>query len=155
MKPPSSHFKTTFSDTTQPLTDAIVKKFPLLVLERRYGSHKDRVAAMLQLSSFTCHTRYISEAYKGKTWNVQYSAGGGCHDADVAATFYCAPSTMESIVAMMPAGSARVTFELGEIAPIYQSYLTSHAIIRDPNTRKTSHAMDWLQVNLGTTFLMC
>jgi hypothetical protein len=133
------------------LTDAIAERFPLPSPNQKYQNNNDRFAAMLQLTSFTCNTRWITEAYKGKTWNVQYSAGGGFHGSDVGATFYGSPNTMDSIVSTM-LGGLGIGAELKQIGPVYQSYLISHARTGDPNQLKEKSAMVWPKVSQGPLF---
>ncbi|KAG8533899.1 uncharacterized protein KY384_001640 [Bacidia gigantensis] len=98
-----------------------------------YATERDRLKAYIGDSSFYCNTRYLTDAYSGKNYNLQYSVTPGLHATDLLPTFYNLNLDLSVF------GSA-VSFPLipgfGSFAQAYQSYLTSHARSGDPNTYK-------------------
>ena len=97
--------------------------------------------AFIRDTSFTCYARYLTDAYAGNTWNLQYSVTPGWHATDLLSTFYSAYVSF----------GGKVPYNLipgfGDLAQTYQSYLTSHARAGDPNTyaKKTGikAAVEW------------
>lgn len=93
-------------------------------------------------SSIQCSIRYLSDAYKGKNWNLQYSATGGLHAVDVLPTFYNDNLDPNAFQVQLPPG-------FGPFAQAYQSYLVSHARTGNPNTLKKTNgvppAITWPQ----------
>ncbi|KAL6720357.1 hypothetical protein ACLMJK_002278 [Lecanora helva] len=98
-----------------------------------YTTEFDRVKAVLSESSFVCNIRYLTDAYDGKNYNIQYSVTPGLHATDLVPTFY-------NLNLDLPALSNATGFPLvpgfGSFAQAYQSYLISHARSGDPNTYK-------------------
>ena len=98
-----------------------------------YTTERDRVKAVLGDSSFYCNVRYLSDAYNGKNYNLQYSVTPGLHATDLLPTFYNLNVDLTTLsgdtsVALIPG--------FGSFAQAYQSYLVSHARSGDPNTYK-------------------
>jgi carboxylesterase type B len=123
---------------TAPATaDAISKQFQL----SKYNDQKLRIKALFQFSTFTCSNRWLTEAYAGKTYNLQYSRGSGIHGSDIAADFYKGPSIITSMT--------DPTFDA--FATTFQSYLTSHARTGDPNKLRDKNGIDWPIATLGAT----
>lgn len=89
------------------------------------------VKAFLGDSSFQCNVRYLTDAYAGKTYNLQYAVTPGFHATDLLPTFYDLNLDVSllgnSIDLPLVAG-------FGAFAQAYQSYLVSHARSGDPNT---------------------
>jgi carboxylesterase type B len=85
---------------------------------------KDKAKAFVDQSTFVCNTRYLSQAYPTKTYNMQYS---GIHGSDLLAIFY-RPGSPEALAAKA------VSRDFAGFAQVYQSYLLSHARSGDPNT---------------------
>jgi len=84
-------------------------------------------------SSFTCNVRWLSEAYKGKTWNLQYNTYPGWHGLDLLAAFVSSNSPgPASFLASLFKQPYLDVFEL------YRSYLTSYIVNGDPNGPKPS-----------------
>jgi carboxylesterase type B len=117
---------------THPKTEqAILAKFP----SSKYADQKARIKALYEYSTFTCHNRFITQGFPGKTWNLQYSYTPGIHGGDVAANFY-KPAATDS-----PQWKA--------FAPVFQSYLLSHAMTGDPNKlRKPNNTIEWPKVHI-------
>jgi carboxylesterase type B len=112
---------------------AILAKFP----SEKYADQKARIKALYEYSTFTCHNRFISLGFPGKTWNLQYSYAPGIHGGDIAANFF-KPGVMDS-----PQWKA--------FAPSFQSYLLSHARTGDPNKLRASNTIEWPKVQFGPT----
>ena len=53
-----------------------------------YTSDFARTEAVIGDSSFLCHVRDLTDAYAGKTYNLQYSFTPGIHALDLLPTFY-------------------------------------------------------------------
>ena len=84
-------------------------------------------------SGFTCNVRYLSDAYAGKTYNLQYSVTPALHATDLLPTFY----NLNLDLTIFGADIAiPLIAGFGPYAQAYQSYLTSHARTGDPNTYK-------------------
>lgn len=98
-----------------------------------YSSERERNIAFQEDSSFQCNIRYLSDAYKGKNWNLQYSATGGLHGVDVLPTFYNDHLSPNALPPLPPG--------FGPFAQTYQSYLVSHARTGDPNTLKKTNGV--------------
>ncbi|KAI9818916.1 MAG: hypothetical protein M1827_007737 [Pycnora praestabilis] len=92
-----------------------------------------RVKDLVRDSSFTCTTRRLTEAYDGKSWNMQYSVTPGYHGTDNVPIFYNVGVDLDIL-------DTNVDFPLipgmGGLATAYQSYLTSHARTGDPNSHR-------------------
>jgi carboxylesterase type B len=130
---------------SQATIEAIRKKFPL----SKYKDQKARFKELYQFQTFTCHNRFLTEGFKNKTYNLQYSRGTGIHGSDIAADFYngAAASSMPSFLAPT-AGDP--TF--GTFAATFQSYLTSHARTGDPNTFRDKNSIQWPLVTPGPVY---
>lgn len=100
---------------------------------RKYSKERDRLIDLTQDSSFQCNVRYLSDAYNGKNWNIQYSATTGLHGVDILPTFY----NLNIDVSIF---GTKISLPLvpgfGSFAQAYQSYLVSHARSGNPNTFK-------------------
>ncbi|KAL8967146.1 MAG: hypothetical protein Q9197_005593 [Variospora fuerteventurae] len=96
---------------------------------RNYTTERARVKDFINESSFVCNVRYLSDAYAGKNYNLQYSVTPGLHAVDLLPTFYKLNLDLGDINVPLPPG-------FGSFAQAYQSYLTSHARTGNPNTFK-------------------
>ncbi|EKG17965.1 Carboxylesterase type B [Macrophomina phaseolina MS6] len=107
---------------------AIEEFFPPVSTNKTYGTVVERTKAFVRDSSFTCWSRFLTDAYAGRTWNMQYSVTPGWHGTDLLPTFYQIYLSFGGDVAfpLLPG--------FGSFATAYQSYLTSHARSGDPNT---------------------
>ena len=103
---------------------------PVMSGKSNYSTEFDRTKALLAESSFQCNVRYLSNAYDGKNYNLQYSVTPGFHATDLLPTFY-------DLNVDLTALGDNVPFPLvpgfGSFAQAYQSYLVSHARSGDPN----------------------
>ncbi|KAF2401130.1 alpha/beta-hydrolase [Trichodelitschia bisporula] len=126
--------------TYPPVKAAIAKKYDV---GRFGGDQVARIHDMFQFSTFTCSSRFVSEGFKGKTYNVQYSRGGGMHGSDIAADFYVPKTGLAALF------TTDRTF--GDFATNYQSYLISHARSGDPNKFRGNGTIAWPAVTWGPT----
>jgi carboxylesterase type B len=126
------------------INEAMIKQFPSPSGAQKYKTQKDRTIDFVQFSVFTCNARFITEAYKGKTYNIQYSRGLGMHGLDVIPTFFNAGTLVATTSSL-----ADPTF--ATFASQYQSYLTSHARTGDPNKFRAAGTPEWPHVEFGPT----
>ncbi|KAL8685054.1 MAG: hypothetical protein Q9218_008000, partial [Villophora microphyllina] len=116
---------------TSGINSLIEARYP--PIPSNYTTERDRLKGVLQESSFVCNIRYLSDAYAGKNYNIQYSRTPGLHATDLLPTFY-------NLNLDLPVFGQDVPFPIlpgfGNFAQAYQSYLTSHARTGDPNTYK-------------------
>ena len=96
-----------------------------------YTSAFARTEAGLGDSAVECTVRYLTDAYAGKTYNLQYSVTPGYHATDLLPTFYNLDINLATL-------NTSVSYPLipffGTFAQSYQSYLVSHARSGNPNT---------------------
>jgi hypothetical protein len=126
------------------INDAIIKKFPSPSIAQKFKGQRDRTIDFVQFSVFTCHVRFITEAYQGKTYNIQYSRGSGMHGMDILADFFNPGSP-----SAMAASFSDKTFST--FAGQIQSYLTSHARSGDVNKFRAPGTIEWPLVQGGPT----
>ena len=100
---------------------------------RKYSNERERLIDLTQDSSFQCNVRYLSDAYKGKNWNIQYSATTGLHGVDIVPTFYKLNIDVSILGTKI---SLPLVPGFGSFAQAYKSYLVSHARTGNPNTFK-------------------
>lgn len=69
---------------------AIEARYPPVMSDttHTYTTELDRTQALLGDNSFQCNVRYLTDAYAGKTYNLQYSVTPGLHGTDLLPTFY-------------------------------------------------------------------
>lgn len=96
-----------------------------------YTTEFDRTKALLGDNSFQCNVRYLTDAYAGKSYNLQYSVTPGFHATDLLPTFY---DLNIDLTALGNSSSYPLIPGFGSFAQAYQSYLVSHARSGDPNT---------------------
>ncbi|PGG95275.1 hypothetical protein AJ79_10150 [Helicocarpus griseus UAMH5409] len=94
---------------------------------------RDRTKAFVRDTSFTCNTRYVTEAFFGKTFNAQFSATLGIHGTDILAAFFDDAIPVNALNKTIPVNILPL---FSGIASAYQGYLTSHAMHGDPNTAR-------------------
>jgi carboxylesterase type B len=95
---------------------------------------------------FTCHNRFISQGYLGKTYNLQYGRGSGLHGTDLAADFYD-PNNLLTPYTLLHLGDTR----FDTFATQFQKYLLSHARTGDPNVLRDPATIKWPIVEIGRT----
>jgi carboxylesterase type B len=112
------------------LDNAVIKQYPPINSSHpRYATEGDRLRAVVRDSSFTCHPRYLSDAYSGKTWNMQYSLFPGWHATDLLATFW----TKHFGSTIVGAAFEGLIPNIGGISTAYISYINSFVKTGDPN----------------------
>ena len=126
--------KHTYS-SSQVVRDAISRKLPAPSKSSRFKSEHDRYAAYMASSTFNCNVRFLTEAYKGKTYNMQYSRGTAIHGMDLQATF------------MIGMGDPA----FASFATQYMDYFISHAKTGDPNKLRTNESIEWPLVTVAPT----
>ena len=122
---------------------------PVMSPNANYTTERARLKALLGDNSFYCNVRYLSDAYAGKSYNLQYSVTPALHATDLLPTFY-------DLNLDLTAFGGEFSFPLlpgfGSFAQAYQSYLVSHARSGDPNTYKKTFnipsAIYWPQPDL-------
>ncbi|KAH8816214.1 Alpha/Beta hydrolase protein [Xylogone sp. PMI_703] len=108
--------------------------YPPISTNHTYSSESARVEAFVRDSSFTCNTRYLTEAYgDSKCWNMQYSVTPGWHATDLIPTFYSFALSADTFLEGL--AFTLVPLFLG-ITKAYQSYLTSFITTGNPNTKR-------------------
>jgi hypothetical protein len=110
-----------------------------------YQNETQRVRDFIRDSSFTCNTRYLTEAYQGllsprrlsngvltptlgKTYNLQYSQYPGWHATDLLATFVSPEG--DSVDKLL---AAPFTQGFLEVFDVYKAYLAAFITKGDPN----------------------
>lgn len=104
---------------------------PVMSAGSNYTTEFDRAKAVLGDSEFYCNVRYLSDAYDGINYNLQYSVTPGFHATDLLPTFY---DLNVNLTALGIDASYPLIPGFGSFAQAYQSYLVSHARSGDPNT---------------------
>ncbi|QDS71255.1 hypothetical protein FKW77_000539 [Venturia effusa] len=115
------------------VNEAMLKHYP--AKSEKWKTQKERFHDFVQTTVFTCNVRYMTEAYKGKTYNIQYARGAGTHGSDISPTFFTSPGVFGG--------------QSAKISQQYQSYLISHARTGDPNRLKTNGLIEWPKVEWG------
>ena len=103
---------------------------PVMSGSSNYTTEFDRIKALLADSSFQCNVRYLSDAYNGINYNLQYSVTPGFHATDLLPTFY---DLNVDLTALGDNAPFPLIPGFGSFAQAYQSYLVSHARSGDPN----------------------
>ena len=104
---------------------------PIAGGKSNYTSEFARTKALLADGAFWCNVRFLSDAYNGKNYNLQYSVTPGLHGTDVVPTFYDLNLDLTALGNSLP---FPLVPGFGSFAQAYQSYLVSHARSGDPNT---------------------
>jgi carboxylesterase type B len=116
------------------VNEALTKHFP--PTSKKWSTPKQRFHEFVQTTVFTCNVRYMTQAYKGKTYNVQYARGAGTHGSDITSTFFTSGGYF--------GGSTTA-----KLNAQYQSYLISHARSGDPNKFRMNGTIEWPKVEWG------
>ncbi|RFU35110.1 hypothetical protein B7463_g1248, partial [Scytalidium lignicola] len=112
----------------------IEETYPPVSTNHTYSTESARMEAFIRDSSFTCNTRYLTEAYgDSKCWNMQYSVSPGWHGTDLVPTFYSFALSVDSFLEGL--AFTLVPLFLG-ITKAYQSYITSYITTGNPNTKR-------------------
>ncbi|KAI9713166.1 MAG: hypothetical protein M1820_001151 [Bogoriella megaspora] len=97
----------------------------------KYTTQTDRVKDFVRDSSFTTNTRFVTEAYAGKTYNMQYSVTPGWHATDLIPLFLHPSVDVQVLNETLAVPLLPI---IGSYAKTYQSYFTSHARTGNPNS---------------------
>ncbi|EPS41516.1 hypothetical protein H072_4565 [Dactylellina haptotyla CBS 200.50] len=120
----------TFANATATTLNQILTMYPEPGLFRKYLTNFLRSADLIGQFIVTCNTRFIAEAYPGKTYNYQFSVIPGIHAEDILFTFWSPDIKL---------GPIQLDFSLSfltskNLATGWQSYLTSFTRSGNPNT---------------------
>ncbi|KAL8877364.1 MAG: hypothetical protein Q9192_008685, partial [Flavoplaca navasiana] len=115
-----------------------------------YSSQRARLHDVLNEAVFVCNIRSLSDAYKGKNYNIEYAVTPALHATDLLPTFYNLNLNLDLF-------GKDISFPIipgfGFFSEAYQSYLTSHARTGDPNPFKKSWnippAITWPKAEVG------
>ncbi|KAL8895702.1 MAG: hypothetical protein Q9207_008054 [Kuettlingeria erythrocarpa] len=106
---------------------------PVLAPGSNYTTQRARLRDLIQEASFVCNVRTLSDAYAGKTYNLQYSVTPALHATDLLPTFY---NLNLDLGLLADAVGVPLAPGFAGFSQAYQSYLVSHARTGDPNTSK-------------------
>ena len=116
------------------VTKAIEAHYPpVMAPNANYSTEHDRLKAYIGEGSFYCNVRQLTDAYKGKTYNLRYGVTPGLHAVDILPTFYNLNLNINIFGTNVP---IPLVPGFGGLAQAYQSYLVSHARTGNPNTYK-------------------
>lgn len=143
---PSSPTEKMFSDVVQHYWGS--SPSAVKAISNRYavsnfnGDQTERIKMLFQFTTFTCHNRWLTEGYQGKTYNLQYARSPYIHASDLTADFYA--GGISGFVTSLAAGS-----DFGTWAQSFQSYLTSFIRSGDPNKFRNRGTVQWPIAKLG------
>ncbi|KAK6539036.1 hypothetical protein TWF694_010583 [Orbilia ellipsospora] len=139
----------TFANATSDTINRITQIYPEPGLFRKYLTNYFRSADLIGQFIVNCNTRFIAQAYPGKTYNYQFSVIPGIHAEDVLFTFW-SPN--------IDIGPVQIDFSLAfitskNLATGWQSYLTSFTRTGNPNTYRERGGFpgtsEWQRAQLG------
>ena len=115
------------------------------------GDYRLCVSTLIRDSTFTCNTRQLYDAYKGKAYMMQYSFPApynapALHATDLVPTFINSNTNVKALLLFLspklknPSIAAKIMAALHER---YQKYLSSYAAYGNPNKGKYSGTPDW------------
>lgn len=96
-----------------------------------YKTELERSRDLINEYAFICNTRYLMDAYDDKAWAFEYAIEPGYHATDTAPLFY---DYYWNLNLFGKNHTIPLAPRFGKFARAYQSYLTSHARVGDPNT---------------------
>ena len=112
------------------------------------GDQQSRLRKVLQDSTFVCNTRQLYDAYKGKTYVMQYNMPPGTHGSDLLASTWHdgvdIADLINSFVKNFP--SELVDIMRSIIVPFalkYQKYFAAYAANGDPNALNGYNSEFW------------
>ena len=115
------------------LKSRIIARYPPVGDGRgTYATERQRFAAFFGDFVFLCGIRGLTDAYTGKSYNVQYSQIPYTHGADTYAQFYFPGFNLGLLNLTGVAG-------FSDFAQTYQSYLISQVRTGDPNVYRKSY----------------
>lgn len=129
---------TNFPNATEATRAKIVNElYPAPRLFGEFSSHFERLNHMLQEFVVTCNTRFLVEAYKGKSWSYVFSVPPGIHAFDLIFTFFRTDLNI---------GDFQIDFDFpfisgNNLMTGWQSYFTSFVRAGNPNTHRQVFAL--------------
>ena len=134
-------------DKMQKIRDSIEARYPAKGAPF-YGKQQARVRQVLQDSTFTCNSRQLYDAYKGKTYVMQYNVPTATHGSDLLASCYHRGLDVVPLAKSYIDDLAEATLQLLQaiisyFATTYQRYFAAHALSGDPNTLNEPNARKW------------
>ena len=125
-------------------------------IEARYPSagppfHRDqqaRVRKLMQDSTFVCNSRQLYDAYKGKTYVMQYNFPPALHGSDLLASSYQQGLDIATLVKSYIDNVGDEFIDLLKdiivaFARPYQRYFAAHALSGDPNELNRHSSTTW------------
>ncbi|KAL8719749.1 MAG: hypothetical protein Q9181_008026, partial [Wetmoreana brouardii] len=75
---------------SSPVIAKIEGRYPPIMSPKpsNYTTERARLKSVMQEAAFVCNIRYLSDAYSGKNYNLQYSVTPALHATDLLPTFY-------------------------------------------------------------------
>ncbi|KAF3931173.1 Acetylcholinesterase [Dactylella cylindrospora] len=137
--------RTVFPD--DPAYSAIVTD-PLYLQD--FPSQKERLTQVVKDSMFISNSRALYEAYKGRTFMLNYEyplPNKATHGADLIPTFYYDGINITALLETFKMNGPGMEYLfktfLPPVAEILQQYFVSHAVTGDPSRFKDSRVVDW------------
>lgn len=133
------------------ITNAIRAFYPIPSLTGPYLTQFARLSAFVRDSSFTCNQYILTNAFAGKTYNLQYSVSPGIHGSDLLPLFL---NDYLGVTALSKTYIFPLIPGFGSLAKTFQSYFTSHARSGNPNKHASLDsllfpAIKWPHPELG------
>lgn len=132
----------------QTIREAIEKQYP----SRGYpfwDNQQDRLRKVLQDSTFVCNTRQLYEAYKGKTYALQYNFPPATHGSDLLASSWHQGVDVADLIKSFKEDMSDAIVQILQaiiipFASTYQRYFAAHALNGDPNGLNAGfHPVKW------------
>ncbi|KAF3917832.1 Acetylcholinesterase [Dactylellina cionopaga] len=145
----SAVISNTFSNATADTVNRILNIYPTPGLFKKYFTNYLRAADLIGQFVVTCNSRFIAEAYPGKTYSYQFSVIPGIHAEDILFTFWSPDIKL---------GPIQLDFSLSfltskNLATGWQSYLTSFTRSGNPNTYRERGGLpgtsEWAMAQVG------
>ncbi|KAF3936946.1 Acetylcholinesterase [Dactylella cylindrospora] len=142
--------RNTFSNATDSTISKILTMYPEPGLFRKYLTNYLRAADLVGQFIVSCNTRYLAEAYSGRTWNYQFSIIPGIHAMDLLFTFWSPGIDL---------GAIELDFSINfltskNLATGWQSYFTSFVRSGNPNTYREKGGLpptiEWAKATVGS-----
>lgn len=141
------------------LRTAVLKQYPADG-DPYWGNARNRTEAIIRDVSFTCNTRLLYDAYKPKTYMMQYDVGKffgwAFHGTDLLPLFFNLDFDLVAflidrfpIFKLHPGLAKTLDAIVKQLSPRYQSYFISHAVHGDPNTGRFKGTPEWKRATNG------
>ena len=116
----------------------------------KYYVESARLRDFIRDSSITCNARWLTSAFTGKTYNMQYSTIPGWHATDLLPAFWDTDlenNTLGFLLSILLPG-------FSAFSDAYKSYLTSFVRTGNPNTYRAARAspstINWPVAQVGS-----